>query len=152
MRPQDHPSSRRDFLKTTAATGVVAAGVDLFAPRPATAHDSDVPEDTGRHRRRYIIRGGSVLSMDPGVGDFAQADVLVEGKKILAVGPHLRAGGATVIDAPDVVVAAAVAGGGAPSVSARVTAHPRSRCRRSRPAAGRPGRCRRGRSAPRRCA
>src|SRR5215813_3520821 len=99
MRPQDHPSSRRDFLKATAATGVVAAGVDLFAPRPATAHDSDVPEDTGRHRRRYIIRGGSVLSMDPDVGDFPQADVLVEGKKIVAIGANLRAGGATVIDA-----------------------------------------------------
>src|SRR5215472_1553341 len=99
MRPQDHPSSRRDFLKATAATGVVAAGVDLFATRPATAHDSDVPEDIGRHRRRYIIRGGSVLSMDPDVGDFAQADVLVEGKKIVAIGHNLRAGDATVIDA-----------------------------------------------------
>ena len=30
------------------------------------------------------------MSMDPQVGDFAQADVLVEGKKILAVGPSLR--------------------------------------------------------------
>src|SRR5262250_447357 len=104
MRPQDHPSSRRDFLKATAATGVVAAGVDLFAPRPATAHDSDVPEDTGRHRRRYIIRGGSVLSMDPDVGDFAQADVLVEGKKIVAIGHNLRAGDATVIDARGKIV------------------------------------------------
>ena len=39
------------------------------------------------------------MSMDPSVGDFPQADVLVEGKKILAVGPNLQAGGATVIDA-----------------------------------------------------
>jgi cytosine/adenosine deaminase-related metal-dependent hydrolase len=39
------------------------------------------------------------MSMDPGVGDFAQADVLVEGKKILAVGPNLPARGAGVIDA-----------------------------------------------------
>ena len=34
------------------------------------------------------------MSLDPRVGDFPQADVLVEGKKILAVGPNLRAGGA----------------------------------------------------------
>ena len=34
------------------------------------------------------------MSMDPKVGDFAQADVLVEGKKIVAVGPNLHAGGA----------------------------------------------------------
>src|SRR5205809_3106040 len=39
------------------------------------------------------------MSMDPKVGDFAQADVLVQGKKIVAVGPNLHAGGAPVIDA-----------------------------------------------------
>src|ERR1700726_2044367 len=39
------------------------------------------------------------MSLDPKVGDFAQADVLVEGKKILAVGPNLHAGGAAEIDA-----------------------------------------------------
>jgi 5-methylthioadenosine/S-adenosylhomocysteine deaminase len=97
--PQNHSSSRRDFLKATVATGVAAAGVNLFAARPAAAHDGDGPEDTGKRARRYIIRGGSVMSMDPQVGDFARADVLVEGKKILAVGPNLHAGDADVIDA-----------------------------------------------------
>jgi len=43
--------------------------------------------------RRYVIRGGAVMSMDPKVGDFPKADVLVEGKKILAVGPSLQVGG-----------------------------------------------------------
>src|SRR5437867_7263517 len=97
--PQNHSSSRRDFLKATVGTGVAAAGVNLFAARPAAARDEDEPEDTGRRGRRYIIRGGSVMSMDSQVGDFAKADVLVEGKKILAVGPNLHAGGADVIDA-----------------------------------------------------
>ena len=97
--PQIHSSSRRDFLKATAATGVAAAGANLFAARPAVADDGDVPADTGRRGRRYIIRGGSVMSMDPRVGDFPQADVLVEGKTILAVGPNLHAGGAAEIDA-----------------------------------------------------
>ena len=97
--PQIHSSSRRDFLKATAATGVAAAGANLFAARPAAADDGDVPADTGRRGRRYIIRGGSVMSMDPKVGDFPQADVLVEGKKIVAVGPNLHAGGAAEIDA-----------------------------------------------------
>ena len=32
--------------------------------------------------------------MDPKVGDFPKADVLVEGKKILAVGPNLQAAAA----------------------------------------------------------
>src|SRR5882762_1389320 len=97
--PQSHSTSRRDFLKATAATGAAAASLNLFAPRPAAADGGDPPEDHGRRGRRYVIRGGSVMSMDPSVGDFAQADVLVEGKKILAVGPNLHAGDADVIDA-----------------------------------------------------
>jgi cytosine/adenosine deaminase-related metal-dependent hydrolase len=102
--PQSHSTSRRDFLKATAATGAAAASLNLFAARPAAADGGDPPEDHGRRGRRYIIRGGSVMSMDPNVGDFAQADVLVEGKQILAVGPNLHAGDADVIDARGRVV------------------------------------------------
>src|SRR5438309_802049 len=99
--PPSHSASRRDFLKATAATGAAAASLNLFAPRPAAADGVDPPPDTGRPGRRYVIRGGSVMSMDPDpkVGDFAEADVLVQGKKILAVGPNLKAGDADVIDA-----------------------------------------------------
>jgi 5-methylthioadenosine/S-adenosylhomocysteine deaminase len=97
--PQNHSRSRRDFLKATAVTGVAAAGLDLFAAHPAAALDGGVPVETGRRGRLYVIRGGSVMSMDPQVGDFAEADVLIEGKKIVAVGPHLHAGGGAVIDA-----------------------------------------------------
>src|SRR5438034_2415039 len=70
--PQDHSSSRRDFLKATVATGVAASGVNLLAARPAAADRGDPPEDHGRRGRRYIIRGGSVMSMDPHVGDFTE--------------------------------------------------------------------------------
>jgi len=111
-KPQDHSApkgrtqlGRRDFLKTATATGVAAAGLNLFAARPAAADDDrDPPEDHGRHRRRYVIRGGHVMSMDPQVGDFAKADVLVEGKKIKEVGPNLHAGGAGEIDARGKIV------------------------------------------------
>ncbi|MGC1680984.1 MAG: twin-arginine translocation signal domain-containing protein, partial [Pseudolabrys sp.] len=97
---QNHFASRRNFLKGAAATGVAASALNLFEPRRAAAQLNDNPPlDTGGPGRRYIIRGGSVMSMDPAVGDFVQADVLVEGKKILAVGPNLQAGGAAVIDA-----------------------------------------------------
>src|SRR3977135_3155141 len=73
--------------------------MSLFAARPAAAHDDDAPEDSGRRGRRYVIRGGYVMSMDPKIGDFANADVLVEGRKIVAVGPNLHAAGAGEIDA-----------------------------------------------------
>ena len=107
--PQNHTRSqlgRRDFLKTTAAGGA-AAGLGLFAARPAAAQGDDAPEDSGGRGRRYIIRGGAVMTMDPSMpnkGEFAQADVLVEGKKIVAVGPNLHAGGAAEIDARGKIV------------------------------------------------
>jgi len=106
-KPQDHTGSqlgRRDFLKASTATAAAAAGMSLFTPRPAAAQDDDAPEDSGRRGRRYVIRGGHVTSMDPAVGDFVKADVLVEGKKILAVGPNLHAGGAGEIDARGKIV------------------------------------------------
>src|SRR5258706_3518088 len=96
--PQNHAGSqlgRRDFLKTTAAGGA-AAGLGLFAARPAAAHDDDGPEDTGKRGRRYVIRGGHVMTMDPTPGattEFVDADLLVAGQKIVAVGHNLPAGG-----------------------------------------------------------
>jgi cytosine/adenosine deaminase-related metal-dependent hydrolase len=108
--PQNHTRSqlgRRDFLKTAAAGGA-ATGLGLFAARPAAAHDDDDgPEDTGKRGRRYIIRGGTVMTMDPSMpnkGEFPVADVLVEGKHIKAVGPNLSAGGAAEIDARGKIV------------------------------------------------
>src|SRR5437667_11300497 len=105
--PQNHSRSsrsRRDFFKATAAAGVAAAGFNPFAARPAAADGVDPPADSGRPGRRYVIRGGSVMSLDPNVGDFPQADVLVEGKKILKVGPNLHAGGADVVAASGRIV------------------------------------------------
>src|SRR5262245_56420219 len=102
--PQNHLASRRSFLKSAAATGAIAgAGFSLFAPRPAFAHD-DPPEGTGQPNRRYVIRNGYVMSMDPQVGNFVRGDVLVHGKRIQAVGNNLQAGNATEIDARGRVV------------------------------------------------
>lgn len=119
-KPQDHsdpPSgTRRNFLKTSAAVGAGAAGFNLFTAGSAAARDDRDDRDdrrddddddhrhSGRPKWRYVIRGGHVMSMDPKVGDFAEADVLVEGKKILAVGPNLRVSHAKVIDARGMIV------------------------------------------------
>lgn len=105
-KPQNHSRSqlgRRDFLKASTATAAAAAGMSLFNAPAARAHDDDdPPRDSGRPGRRYVIRGGSVMSMDPSMpnkGEYAKADVLVEGKKIKAVGPNLPVWGAGEIDA-----------------------------------------------------
>lgn len=103
-QPQDHSGSRRDFIKAAAATGTVAAGMAVLGTQQAAAQMAAVPPETGTPGRRYVIRGGAVLSMDAAVGDFAAADVLVEGKKIVAVGRNIDAGDAQVIDAAGMIV------------------------------------------------
>ncbi|MFL5349322.1 MAG: amidohydrolase family protein [Hyalangium sp.] len=107
--------SRRELL-AGGATALGAAAISS-APSPALAASAqgglsqgsaasagDMPVDTGAPHRRYLLKGGAVLSMDPNVGDFAQGDVLIEGKKIVAVGPNLQASGAEIINAAGMIV------------------------------------------------
>jgi 5-methylthioadenosine/S-adenosylhomocysteine deaminase len=97
---QQRFNSRRNFLKGAAATGAAASAMSLFAPR-ALARGSDIhpPRDTGRQGRRYVIKGGAVMTMDPAVPNMARGDVLIEGKKILSIAPSINAGNADEIDA-----------------------------------------------------
>jgi cytosine/adenosine deaminase-related metal-dependent hydrolase/ribose/xylose/arabinose/galactoside ABC-type transport system permease subunit len=53
---------------------------------------------------KVLIRGGTVLSMDPALRDLPSGDVLIEGEKILAVGPDLSNGEVEVIDAEGMIV------------------------------------------------
>lgn len=68
---------------------------ELFAPGPGP---SLVP------RRRLLIRGGIVLSLDPGIGELHGADVLIEGDRIVEVRPRIEVGDAEVIDAAGMIV------------------------------------------------
>ncbi|HJY75260.1 MAG TPA: amidohydrolase family protein [Burkholderiales bacterium] len=112
-RPQNHARSqlgRRDFLKVSTAAAATTAGMSLFSSSARAQDDNDQggpPQDSGQGGRRYVIRGGAVMTMDPTMpnkGEFVSADVLVEGKKIVAVGPNLKAGGAGEIDARGKIV------------------------------------------------
>ena len=53
---------------------------------------------------RTLLKNGTVLSLDKKVGNFHQADVLIEGSKIAAVGPNLSAGDAQMVDASNTIV------------------------------------------------
>ena len=53
---------------------------------------------------KTLIRGGTVLSVDPQVGDHDVADVLIDGDTILEVRPNIEANGARVIDASGMIV------------------------------------------------
>ena len=97
-RPEAVGQSRREFI-TAGAVGLAAAatGVPIAAAAPGT---KEIVRNLEPDRK--LLKGGVVLSLDPGVGDFARADVLIEGKKIVAVGPNLRGG--QVIDAAGMIV------------------------------------------------
>ena len=89
--------SRRDFLCTTAATAVAASTAVATVNGPAQAQQP-------APGRPILIKGGCVLTLDRAVGDFEQADVLIEYGKISAVRPSISAPNAEVIDAARMIV------------------------------------------------
>ncbi|MDB5912296.1 MAG: cytosine deaminase [Ramlibacter sp.] len=92
--PRNRGNPRRGFLKAAAASG---AALSMLNHAQAAAETQT--RFNGEPGSRYVIRRGSVLSMDRAVGDFAEADVLVEGNTIKAIGPNLSVGDAPEIDA-----------------------------------------------------
>jgi 5-methylthioadenosine/S-adenosylhomocysteine deaminase len=55
-------------------------------------------------RQRLLLKGGTIISMDRGVGDLAKGDVLIEATKISAVAPNIAPGNAQVVDAGDMIL------------------------------------------------
>jgi 5-methylthioadenosine/S-adenosylhomocysteine deaminase len=90
--------SRRQFLCTTAVATVAAPAI---ASVIGTGEAQAAPKPAGRP---ILLKGGCVLSLDKAVGDFEQADVLIEGSRISAVKPGISAANAQVIDASNSIV------------------------------------------------
>jgi len=100
--PEQEGLSRRGFL--AASTAGLAAGTLAGSGLAGTALADDF--DRGRRLprgRRVLIKGGVVLTMDPTIGDFEQADVLIDGSKIVEVRPSISAA-AQVVDARGMIV------------------------------------------------
>src|SRR5262249_12817322 len=90
--------SRRTMLEGATARGaLVAASGEAFAqqtpPRTAASPSAPLPP-----RREFVIRGATVLSMDPGIGDFASGDVHVRDGAIVAVAPRIDTAGAEAVE------------------------------------------------------
>src|SRR5262245_55590092 len=103
-------TSRRALLKGGIGLAAGAATVPRGVNAQAVDSDATLQRLTGANpnTRRILLKGGTIISMDRAVGDFAQGDILVEGQKIAAVaraidGPG-QDGSAIVIDAKDTVV------------------------------------------------
>lgn len=76
----------------------------MKSPGEEIADTRRIPDGSGEAGRRILIKGGAILSMDPRVGDFAEADALIEGSTLVAVGPNLNASDAAIIDAKGMIV------------------------------------------------
>jgi len=99
--------SRRTFLTVSANAAAFAAA--SCAPAQPDTGRSTTPSTTqdlvgDGSKRRILLRGGVVLSLDPKVGDFEKADVLIDGKKIAQIAPTISADEAEVVDCSGTIV------------------------------------------------
>ena len=89
--------TRRGFFRT----GTLAAASGLFSGIAL----GDFAPPGGSSPARTLFQGGTVVTMDPRLGDFVEGDVLVEGSRIAAVGRNLQPGDARVIPVAHMIVA-----------------------------------------------
>ena len=93
--------SRRKWL--AAASGLTAGAFASSCARDAGDQEVGAGGSVVTLGDRVLLRSGTVLSMDPDVGDFESADVLIDGSTIEAVGPNLDAS-AEVLDVSNMIV------------------------------------------------
>jgi 5-methylthioadenosine/S-adenosylhomocysteine deaminase len=89
--------SRRSMLKGASALGTLAAAspraLAQSASRTVSAPGAQLPP-----RGEFIIRGATVLTMHPAIGDLTPGDVLVRNGEIIAVATKIDATAAETID------------------------------------------------------
>jgi cytosine/adenosine deaminase-related metal-dependent hydrolase len=112
MKFETRRISRRGLFK--AGTALAVAAVTPVIPRQS-AQRGQIVDDAGTLDRVWrqaaapnqsiLLKGGTIVSMDPKVGDFVKGDVLIQGKKVASVGADLKASAQTqVIDATNTIV------------------------------------------------
>ena len=76
----------------TAPRSISATPLKATAPRKKNVPGRSVDDDLRRIQgaRRLIIKGAIVLSLDPNIGDFPSADILIENGKIKDIRPSIE--------------------------------------------------------------
>ena len=107
------PSSSEVAILSTRVRSVPPTSMtqDLSSRGAVWSGSAQSGEEAGRaielnkrgRDRSILLKGGCVLTLDPQVGDFVKADVLIRGSKIAAVAPNIEAD-AEIIDATDTIV------------------------------------------------
>src|SRR5437667_11112240 len=108
---------RSDFIRTGASglagAALAAAGCNRVSEnqnaRPLGNLRSATPAELqglvgdGR-RRRILLRGGVVLTLDARLGDFEKADILIDGKPIAEIAPNISTSDAEIVDCSGTIV------------------------------------------------
>jgi 5-methylthioadenosine/S-adenosylhomocysteine deaminase len=76
--------------------GLAAAAAVPSCTQAATKSPARLPAPP---RRKILIKGGHVVTLDKSIGDLAVGDVLIDGATIAAIGRDLQAADAEIIDA-----------------------------------------------------
>ena len=108
---------RRDFI-LTGASGFASAALAAAACSREQKNQNTAPLDNLRsatpadlqglvgngRMRRIVLRGGVVLTLDPKVGDFEKADILIDGKTISQIAPNISVSDAEIVDCSGAIV------------------------------------------------
>lgn len=99
---RDPNATRRRFLDASiGGAALLATGATDAAGAPTLRQ---VEQHNGARSGRLLVKGGTIVSMDPRIGDLLTADILVEGTRIEEIGTNLAAGDSLVIDASGKIV------------------------------------------------
>ena len=81
--------SRRTMLKGATALGALVAASGELLAQQTVSRSAGGPAAPLPPRGEFVIRGATVLTMDPNIGDFATGDVHVRDGAIVAVAPRI---------------------------------------------------------------
>src|SRR5438045_1678382 len=98
--------SRRMVLKAGAGLAAGAALPAAASAQGGQGADPQADPDLARlqSQRRILLKGGVVLTMDPRIGNFANADVLIEDGRIREIRPGIAASDVATVDASNRIV------------------------------------------------
>src|SRR5262249_23047322 len=82
----------------------LGAGAGLLSSQATAQGAGDAELRRLEGARRIVLRGGVVLTLDPKIGDFARADVLIEDGTIRAIAPDIAPSDAAIVDAAHRIV------------------------------------------------
>src|SRR5262245_35726616 len=96
--------SRRHAIRMGVA--LASAGAAAAQSLSRDGIDAGLAPLNADPNRRILLKGGPIISSDPAVGDFAQGDILIQGKKIAAVAASIKPTGPAprVIDATNTIL------------------------------------------------